>query len=102
MAKRQIPRLSVKRLSQLVRQFKENGIKMLLEHPRNVRDLLSVISGPWSRRIDFDRMKLVKTTFIRRDFRHIESDVVLVAPLLDEQGRRTRRVVLIYVLIEQF
>jgi predicted transposase YdaD len=100
MAKRQIPRLSLKRLSQLVRQFKENGIKMLLEHPRNVRDLLSVISGPWSRRIDFDRMKLVKTTFIRRDFRHIESDVVLVAPLLDEQGRRTRRVVLIYVLIE--
>lgn len=100
MAKQQTTRLSVKRFGQLVRQFKENGIKFLLEHPHSVRELLNLISRSWSQRIDFDRMELVKTTFIRRDFRHVESDIVLVAPLLDERGRRTRKSVLIYLLIE--
>jgi predicted transposase YdaD len=100
MAKQRIPTLSRKRLSQVVRQFKENGIKLLLEHPQSVRELLCLTPGAWSQRIDFSRMRLVKTTFIRRDFRHVESDIVLVAPLLDERGRRTRKSVLIYVLIE--
>jgi hypothetical protein len=92
--------VSRKRLEQLVRQFKENGVKLLLEHPENVRELIGILSGSWRDRIDFDRMGLVKTTFIRRDFRHVESDVVLTAPLLDRRGRRTRKKLLIYVLIE--
>lgn len=98
--KRAAKHVSKKRLEQLVRQFKENGIKMLLEHSENVRELISVLSDPWSGRIDFAHMELVKTTFIRRDFRHVESDIVLTAPLLDRRGRRTRKKLLIYVLIE--
>ena len=92
--------VSRKRLEQLVRQFKENGVKVLLEHPENVRELIGILSGSWRDRIDFDRMGLVKTTFIRRDFRHVESDIVLIAPLLDRRGRRTRKKLLVYVLIE--
>jgi hypothetical protein len=93
-------RHSRKRLEQLVRQFKENGIKMMLEHPANLRESLRMLPGRWSERIDFDRMELVKTTFVRRDYRHVESDLVLMAPLLDSRGRRTRKKLMIYVLIE--
>ena len=69
------------RVRELVRQFKENGTKMLLEHPANVRDLLSLVHAPWLDEIDFRRMQQIKTTFIRRDYRHLESDIVLTAPL---------------------
>jgi hypothetical protein len=36
-------RLQRGRIRELVRQFKENGMKMMLEHPANVRDLLSLL-----------------------------------------------------------
>ena len=55
------------RIRELVRQFRENGMKMLLEHPANVRDLLSLLHAPWLDEIDFARMEQIKTTFIRRD-----------------------------------
>jgi Putative transposase, YhgA-like len=40
------------------------------------------------------------TRFVHRDYRHLEADVVLHAPLLDPQGRRLARHITIYVLIE--
>ncbi|MBN2128129.1 MAG: Rpn family recombination-promoting nuclease/putative transposase [Sedimentisphaerales bacterium] len=43
---------------------------------------------------------MVETTFVERDYRHVESDVVLLAPLRRRQGERTARVLLIYILIE--
>jgi ElaB/YqjD/DUF883 family membrane-anchored ribosome-binding protein len=89
------------RVREVVRQFRENGMKMLLEHPANVRDLLSLLHATWLDEIDFGRMEQIKTTFIRRDYRHLESDMVLTAPLA---GARTRKRgpknLLIYVLIE--
>lgn len=48
--------------------------------------------------IDFARMKLVQTTFVERDYRHVESDVVLTAPL--RIRGRSRRRLMIYILIE--
>jgi hypothetical protein len=93
-----MPKLRSSRIRELVRQFKENGMKLMLEHPANVRDLLSLLHAPWFDDIDFSRLQPIKTTFIRRDYRHLESDLVLTAPLA---GRtRSRKSVLICILIE--
>jgi hypothetical protein len=86
------------RIPELVRQFKENGMKMMLEHSGNVRDLLGLLRVPWFDEIDFSRIEHIKTTFIRRDYRHLESDVVLTAPLAGPG--RSRKNLLIYILIE--
>ena len=87
------------RTRELIRQFKENGAKMLLEHPANVRDMLSLMHTPWLDEIDFRHMEQIKTTFIRRDYRHLESDIVLTAPLVGPRKSSPKKL-LIYVLIE--
>ena len=46
--------------------------------------------------IDFDQMRLIKRTFVKRDYRHIESDVVLTAPLRRPKSRHARRVTCIF------
>jgi hypothetical protein len=86
------------RIRELVRQFKENGMKAMLEHRANVRDLLSLLHPPWFDEIDFGRIEHIKTTFVRRNYRHLASDVVLTAPL--GGTGRTRKTLLIYILIE--
>jgi hypothetical protein len=91
-------KLSRRRIRELVRQFKENGMKLMLEHPANVRDLLRLLHVRWLEEIDFDHLVQIKTTFIRRDYRHLESDIVLIAPLVGKG--RSRRKLLIYILIE--
>jgi hypothetical protein len=73
--------------AKLVRHFKENGMKMLLEHPANVREMLGLLHISWLDEIDFSRLEVVKTTFIRRDYRHLASDLVYTAPLVG--GRRS-------------
>jgi hypothetical protein len=84
---------------QLIRNFHENGMKVMLENPRNVEELLAISGSSLAALIDFDQMRLVKRTFVKRDYRHIESDVVLTAPLRRSKGRGARRV-LVYILIE--
>ena len=93
-------RSQIRRLRELVRHFKENGIKLLLEHPGNVREMLMVTGSPLVRLVDFSGLKVLKTHFVRRDYSHVESDIVLSAPLLSKDGRRLRQRVLIYILIE--
>jgi ElaB/YqjD/DUF883 family membrane-anchored ribosome-binding protein len=88
------------RVKQIVRQFPENGVKLLLEDPRNVRDVLAVAPAAQLPLIDFDHMALVRSTFVARDFRHVEADVVLTAPLHTRGGAQRRRVVWLYFLIE--
>jgi hypothetical protein len=89
------------RLQALVRQFNENGIKLLLENAANVRDLLHLARdatvSPIVDLIDFRRLTPVRTTFVKRDYRHIEADVILRAPARGPGGRRS---ILIYILIE--
>lgn len=91
---------SKSRIRQMARQFPENGIRLLMEHPLNVRDLLCVLRDNVVERIDFTRLKSVKTTFVKRDYRRAESDIVLTAPLLSKTGKRLRREIVIYILIE--
>ena len=88
------------RTQQIVRQFWENAIKLLLENPKNARDLLALSGTDVVKRIDLKRVELVRTTFVERDYRHVESDVVLRAPLRRRKGERAARVLLIYILIE--
>jgi len=85
-------------VARMARQFPENGMKLLLEHPRNVRDLLALTGSDLAARIDTDQMQLLPTTFIRPDYRHVESDVVLRAPWKDGAGGGSD--LLVYVLIE--
>jgi hypothetical protein len=47
------------RIRELVRQFKENGMKMMLEHRGNVRDLLSLLHTPW-----FDEIAVWRATAV--------------------------------------
>jgi hypothetical protein len=61
-----------RRIRELVRQFKENGMKLMLEHPANVQDLLRLLHLPWFDEIDFGRLQQMKTTFVRRDYRNLE------------------------------
>jgi hypothetical protein len=92
--------MSRRRIAALVRQFSENGLKLLLEDPRNVPDLLAIIRVRLLHRIDFDRMTRIRTTFVQRDYRHVEADVVLRAPLRRSGPQRRQRRVMIYILIE--
>jgi len=86
------------RTDTLARNFPENGMKMLLEHPGNVRDLLALTGEDLVQQIDLDRMRLVPTTFIAKDYRHLASDVVLVAPFCGTPSSHRR--LMITVLIE--
>ncbi len=82
---------------ELVRRFPENGIKLLLENPRNVRDLFDLTGEEVVRLIDFSRAQRLRSTFVARDYRHVESDLVLTAPYRPEGVMRR---LWLYLLIE--
>src|SRR5260221_13458982 len=86
------------RIAAMVRQFPENGLKMLLEHPGNVRDLFHVLRYAPADRIEFEKMTVQPTTFITRDFRHVEADILLNGPF--RPSARTRQALTVYILIE--
>ncbi len=92
--------MTTARIAAMARHFPENGMKLLLEDPRNVRDLLRLRAGRLASLIDFERLKCDSTTYVERDYRHIEADVVLRGPLQRRRGERTRQTVLVYILIE--
>ena len=45
-------------IEDLVRNFPENGLKLQLQHPQNVRDLLRIRRFKHVDLIDFDRLRL--------------------------------------------
>jgi hypothetical protein len=73
----------------LGRNFPENGIKLLLHEPLNVRDLLAIGHSPLAADIDYRRLAPDPTSYVQRDYRHVESDLVLRGPLR-QPGRRSR------------
>lgn len=77
--------MSRARFRAIVRQFAENGMKLLLEDPRNVRELLATQRLKLIDHIDFDRAKRVRATFVQRDYRH---------------KRRLAGQITVYILIE--
>jgi hypothetical protein len=62
-------------------------MKMMLEHPANVRDLLSLLSVPRFDDINFSHIEYIKTTFIRRDYRHLASDIYRIRKTGDSEGQ---------------
>ncbi len=89
-----------RRFQEIVRQFPENGVKLLLEQPANVRDLLRITGEEIVEHIDFARLRLLKTHFVGGDYRHAASDVVLRAPFGRQRTDRRRGSILVYILIE--
>jgi hypothetical protein len=83
----------------LVRQFRENGLKLLFHDPANVRDLLALRAPDRAARIDFSRITVDPTTYVAADYRHLASDLVLKAPYRTQVGGR-RRTLTLYVLLE--
>jgi len=81
----------------MVRRFPENGIKLLLENRRNVRDLFLLTEEEIVSLIDFLHLKFVRGTFVGRDYRQVESDLVLTAPYRPEGVPRR---LWLYLLLE--
>lgn len=88
-----------KRRRLVVRHFHENGLKFVLENPENIRDLLQLLDVKLVPRIDFSKMHVVPGRFVGRDYRHLECDLVLQAPVRPS-GEDTHREIVVYILIE--
>ena len=86
------------RFKKIIRLFHQNGLKLLFEDPHNVHDLLDLTGLEILDLIDFDRMTLDPTTYVQRDYRHVEADLVLRAPLRGFGGKRR---ITIYMLLER-
>jgi hypothetical protein len=83
----------------VVRHFRENGLKLLLHDGRNARDLLALRDPDRAARIDFARLTVEPTSYVAADYRHLCSDLVLKVPYRTRLGGR-RRVLTLYILIE--
>ena len=88
------------RLWKVARSFPQNGIKLLLENPKNVRELFRVVEFRQTDQIVFSDMKVERTTFVAPNFRHIEADIVLTAPFRIGGSATSERRITLYVLIE--
>jgi hypothetical protein len=84
-------------LKKLVRNFPENGPKLLLENPANVRDLLMLLHEPSVDAIDFAAMTVERTHFVQPDYRHVAVDLLLKAPF---RGETATESIFIYLLVE--
>jgi hypothetical protein len=91
-----MPRVSPE---QLVRQFHENGLKLLLQDAANVRDLLTLRDPARAARIDFARLTVDPTSYVAADYRHLCSDLVLKVPYRTRLAGRPRSLTL-YLLLE--
>jgi hypothetical protein len=70
------------------------------EHPSNVGELLRLTRDALVPHIGVEGMKRVNATFVQRDYRHVECDVVLTAPFRGTRKTRDTRRVIVYILIE--
>jgi hypothetical protein len=91
-----MPRVSPQ---QLIRQFHENGLKLLLYDAANVRDLLTLRDPARAARIDFGRLTVDPTSYVAADYRHLCSDLVLKVPYRTRLAGRPRTLTL-YLLLE--
>ena len=86
-------------LQDLVRNFPENGPKLLLENPANVRELLILLHEPHVDAIDFAALTVERTHFVQPDYAHVALDILLKAPFRMGNGK-VARTIFIYLLIE--
>ncbi len=86
-------------LRKLVRNFPENGPKLLLENGANVRDVLVLLQEPRADAIDFSALTVERTHFVKPDYAHVALDLLLKAPFR-VNGAAEPRTIFIYLLIE--
>jgi predicted transposase YdaD len=89
--------MAASRVLEIIRHFRENGLKLLLENPANARELLALTATHLLDRMDFAHMAVDPTTYIAADYRHLASDLVLLVPFRTPSGRRT---ITLYILLE--
>ena len=83
--------MTAPRILEIVRHFRENGLKLLLHHPANARDLLALTGTTLLDQLDFSHMAVDPTTYIASDYRHLASDLVLRVPFRARRGQSVRR-----------
>ena len=81
------------------RKLPENAVQLLLELRENVRDTINLIDPELAARIDFTRLEQIKTTFIPKEMRKLEADLLYTVPMKTTQSGEEREV-LVYILIE--
>ncbi len=91
--------MNKRRLEKLARNFPDSGIQLLFEDPLNVRDALNIAAPDFVDRIDFSQLERIRATFVLKNFRKRESDLVFTAPFDARRGRR-KNAITIYILIE--
>jgi hypothetical protein len=91
--------MTTSRVGEFVRNFAQNGMKLLLENGENVHDLLALGRAKVLNLIDFGTVTPAGTSYVARDYRHVEADLVLTAELLWPGGPPEQQLVL-YILIE--
>jgi hypothetical protein len=74
----------------IIRQFPENGLKLLLENAANFCDLLALADSPEGNLIDFDKLTQERTTFVSRDYRHVEAEAADCVALAVRLRKRLR------------
>jgi hypothetical protein len=80
------PNMTASVLRDLVRNFPENGPKLLLENPANVRDFLVLLREPAVPDIDFAAMTVERSHFVQPDHWHVALHVMLKAPFRKHLG----------------
>ncbi len=91
--------MPVVRPEELVRNFRENGLKLLLQEAGNVRDVLALTGRTLRGEPDFARLKVARTTYVTAAYRHLTNDIVLQLPYRTRAGGRKRTLTLC-ILIE--
>jgi hypothetical protein len=91
--------MTAPRIEEIIRHFRENGLKLVLQRPGNTRELLGLTGTPHLAGMDFERMAVDPTTYIAADYRHLVSDLVLKVPYRSRVSGR-RRMLTLYILIE--
>src|SRR5712691_8885365 len=86
-------------LKKLVRNFPENGPKLLLENSANVRDLLTLLHDPRVHAIDFTAMTVERTHFVQPDYAHVALDLLFKAPFRVNAVEPVKTI-FIYLLVE--
>jgi len=86
-----------------VRSFPENAVRLLLEDPANLRDLMALAAGGLVRTIDFGAARPSRPDFVRSSHRRADVDLLFRAPLrtppatdMPAAGTAVR----VYVLVE--
>ncbi len=85
------------RIEQIIRHFRENGLKLLLQDPGNAHDLMALTATRLLDRLDFAHRTVDPATYIAADYRHLASDLVLRVPFRSRRGRGS---ITVYILIE--